>query len=54
MKSCAWLTGLHVWPCHTVVQVSHSAIAYEQMGGAVHVVVSGPRRVRGEGVVIGG
>jgi hypothetical protein len=52
VKSCALLTGLHVWPCHTVVQVSHSAIAYEQMGGAVHVVVSGPRRVRGEGVDI--
>lgn len=53
MKSCALLTGLHVWPCHTDVQVSHSAMAYAHIGGAVHVVVSGPSRVRGDGVVIG-
>lgn len=53
VKSWALLTGLQVWPCHTVVQSSHNAIAYEQMGGAVHVVVNGPRSVRGEGVDIG-
>lgn len=53
VKSCALLTGLHVWPCHTVVHVSQRAIAYKHIGGGVHVVVRGPRRVRGDGVDIG-
>ena len=48
VKSRAATSGLQVWAIHTVVHVSHTAIAYEQTPGGVHVVVSGPSSVRGE------
>lgn len=43
---------MHVCACQTVVQVSHVAMAYEQKPGGVHVVVNGPRSVRGEVMVL--
>ncbi len=51
VKSRACTFWLQVWASHTVVQVSHTAMAYEQMGGGVHVVVRGPSRGRGEDIV---